>query len=158
MYFLQQNRQIDCGREYLHRSQTHEYGNWDCGRAISFLGIFISKFRYQFFAVWTRGQEGGVTRRCVHCNTRCVHCNTEYVPGLLVLVESLEVAGNDGDGEGEHQHPRYGAECAHQLTQSSRNRYFICTEAFIYVRYSFLLISNKFCVLSVLHWVLFRDV
>jgi hypothetical protein len=50
-----------------------------------------------------------------------VYTVIEYVPGLLVLVEPLEVAGNDGDGEGEHQHPGYGAKCAHQLTQSSRN-------------------------------------
>jgi hypothetical protein len=28
--FLQQNRQTDCGgNEYIHRSQTHESGNWD---------------------------------------------------------------------------------------------------------------------------------
>ncbi len=35
-------------------SQTHEYGeygNWDCGRAVPFLGIFVSNFRYCFFAV-----------------------------------------------------------------------------------------------------------
>ncbi len=32
-------------------SQTHECGNWDCGRAIPFLGIFFSNFRYWFFAV-----------------------------------------------------------------------------------------------------------
>jgi hypothetical protein len=33
------------------RSQTHECGNWDCGQAIPFLGIFFSNFRYWFFAV-----------------------------------------------------------------------------------------------------------
>jgi len=32
------------------RSQTHECGNWDCGLAVSFLGIFVSNFRYWFFA------------------------------------------------------------------------------------------------------------
>ncbi len=31
--------------------QTHDCGNWDFGRAIPFLGIFVSKFWYQFFAV-----------------------------------------------------------------------------------------------------------
>ncbi len=51
-YFLQQNRQIDCGNIYVNRSLTHERGNWDCGRAISFLGIFVSNFRYWFFAVF----------------------------------------------------------------------------------------------------------
>jgi hypothetical protein len=30
--------------EYINRSQTHECGNWDCGRAIPFLGIFVSNF------------------------------------------------------------------------------------------------------------------
>jgi hypothetical protein len=43
-YFLQQNRQNN-------RSQTHECGNWNCGRAMSLLGIFVSNFRYWFFAV-----------------------------------------------------------------------------------------------------------
>ena len=37
---------------------------------------------------------------------------------LLVLVEGLEVAGDDGDGEGENQHPRHGAHRAHQLAQA----------------------------------------
>jgi hypothetical protein len=31
--------------------------------------------------------------------------------------------------------------------------YILCTGGFLYVRYSFLLISNKFCELSSLHWV-----
>jgi hypothetical protein len=34
----------------------------------------------------------------------------------------------------------------------------LCTGAFLYVRYSFLLISNKFYDSSLLHWVLFRAV
>jgi hypothetical protein len=38
-------------REYINRSQTHECGYWDCGRAIPFLGIFVSNFWYWFFAV-----------------------------------------------------------------------------------------------------------
>jgi hypothetical protein len=42
--FLQQNRQID-------RAQKHECRNWDRGSAVSFLGIFVSNFRYSFFAV-----------------------------------------------------------------------------------------------------------
>jgi hypothetical protein len=32
--------------KYMYRSQTHECGNWDCGRAIPVLGIFFSNFRY----------------------------------------------------------------------------------------------------------------
>jgi hypothetical protein len=34
----------------------------------------------------------------------------------------------------------------------------LCTGAFLYACYSFLLISNKFCDLSLLHWPLFRAV
>ncbi len=30
---------------------TDTKGNWDCGRAIPFLGIFVSNFGYWFFAV-----------------------------------------------------------------------------------------------------------
>ena len=37
---------------------------------------------------------------------------------LLVLVEGLEVAGDDGDGQGEDQHPGHGAHRAHQLAQT----------------------------------------
>jgi hypothetical protein len=39
-YILEQNRQIDCG-------------NWDHGRAIPFLGIFVSNYWYWFFAAWS---------------------------------------------------------------------------------------------------------
>ncbi len=31
--------------EYINRSQTHERGNWDCGRAVAIQGIFVSNFR-----------------------------------------------------------------------------------------------------------------
>ncbi len=37
--------------EYINRSQTHECGNGDCGRAIPFPGKFVSIFLYWFFAV-----------------------------------------------------------------------------------------------------------
>ncbi len=37
--------------EYIDRSQTHECGNRDWGRATSFLGIFVSNFRYWFFVL-----------------------------------------------------------------------------------------------------------
>ncbi len=45
--------QVDQSWEYINRSQTHEYGNWDCGRAIPFLEIFVSNVRYCFLAVYT---------------------------------------------------------------------------------------------------------
>ena len=38
---------------------------------------------------------------------------------LLVLVEGLEVAGDDWDGEGEYQHPGHGTEGPNQLTNAS---------------------------------------
>ncbi len=44
--------------EYINCSQTHECGNKDCGRAIPFLGIFVSNFRYWFFAVHTNDGPG----------------------------------------------------------------------------------------------------
>ena len=37
--------------EHMNRSQIHECGNWERGRAVSFLGIFVSNFRYSIFAV-----------------------------------------------------------------------------------------------------------
>ncbi len=48
-YFLQQNRQIDCGNLYI--AQTYECGNWDVWPRNFFLGIFFSNFRYWFFAM-----------------------------------------------------------------------------------------------------------
>ncbi len=42
---------VDRSWEYINRSQTHECGNWDWGRAIPFLVIFILNFRYCVFAV-----------------------------------------------------------------------------------------------------------
>jgi hypothetical protein len=57
--FLQQNRQINCAKnENINGSQTHEYGNWDSSRAIPFLEIFVSNFRFWFFAVLECGGGG----------------------------------------------------------------------------------------------------
>ncbi len=36
-YFLQLNRHADRSWYIINRSQSHECGNWDCGRAIPFL-------------------------------------------------------------------------------------------------------------------------
>ncbi len=55
--------QADRSWEYINRSQTHECGNWDCCRAIPFLRIFVSNFRYWFFAVqefWRHNGKPGV--------------------------------------------------------------------------------------------------
>ena len=43
-------------------------------------------------------------------------------------------------------------------TVALRETQFLCTGAFLYVPFIFLLISNKFCDLCLLHWPLFRDV
>jgi hypothetical protein len=37
--------------EYINRRQEHECRNWDRGRAVPFLGIYVSNFRYSIFAV-----------------------------------------------------------------------------------------------------------
>ncbi len=54
--FLGSVRIFSCSRigrpwEYINSSETHECENWDWGRAIPFLGIFVSNFRYCVFAV-----------------------------------------------------------------------------------------------------------
>jgi hypothetical protein len=50
-------------RSYRNRSQKHECRNWDRGRAVSFLGIFVSHFRYSVFAV----QESPLLVSLPHC-------------------------------------------------------------------------------------------
>ncbi len=52
---------ISCSRtgksivgEYINNSQTHEYWSWDCGRAISFVGIFVSNFRYCMYCTCSK--------------------------------------------------------------------------------------------------------
>jgi hypothetical protein len=37
---------VDQFLEYVNRSQTHKWGNWDWGRAIPFLGIHKWDFRF----------------------------------------------------------------------------------------------------------------
>ncbi len=34
------------------RLQIHECRNWERGRAVSFLGLFVSNFRFSAFSVW----------------------------------------------------------------------------------------------------------
>ncbi len=48
---LQENRWTDPGNGYIDRSQTHECGNWDWGRAIPVLGAYKSKCLCSVFAV-----------------------------------------------------------------------------------------------------------
>ncbi len=42
--------------QYINPSQAHECGHWDWGRAISFLGIFVSNFRYSVLAVYVHSR------------------------------------------------------------------------------------------------------
>jgi hypothetical protein len=35
--------------EYINRTQKHKRRNWDCGRAVPFLGKYVSSFRYSIF-------------------------------------------------------------------------------------------------------------
>jgi hypothetical protein len=52
--FLNQNMQADLGdihTVHINHTQKHECWNCDCGRAVPFLGIFVSNFRYSIFAV-----------------------------------------------------------------------------------------------------------
>ncbi len=37
--------------EYINRTQMDGCRNWDCDRAVSFLGIYVSNFRYSIFDV-----------------------------------------------------------------------------------------------------------
>jgi hypothetical protein len=64
-YFLQQNRP-DRLWEYINRSQAHECVNWDCGCAIPFLGIFVSNFRFWFFAAL--GSTSASSFVCLFCS------------------------------------------------------------------------------------------
>ena len=54
----------------MNPSQAHECGNWDCGRAIPNLGIFIpllrifdSNFRFCFFAVYETNAKASRLRK-----------------------------------------------------------------------------------------------
>ncbi len=42
---LQENMLTDPGNIYVNRYQTHECGNWDCGREIPYLGAHQRDFR-----------------------------------------------------------------------------------------------------------------
>jgi hypothetical protein len=59
--YLPAEEQADRLWGYIHRSQTHEYGNCDCGRAIPFLEISVSNFQNLCFAVWDTNVEYSLT-------------------------------------------------------------------------------------------------
>ncbi len=71
-------------------SQTHESRNWDCGREIPFLEIFVSNFRYQFFAVQWEFKQANTTYQFInhegigYISLRCHHAfNHIFIYGPL---------------------------------------------------------------------------
>ncbi len=44
--------------DYMYGSQKHKCRNWNWGRAVSFLKIFVTNFRYTVFAVYPLRQQG----------------------------------------------------------------------------------------------------
>ncbi len=60
---------VDQSWKYINRSQTHECGNWDWGRAVSFLGIYKWDFRCSVGAVFlisvSKSRQGGSTHTAV---------------------------------------------------------------------------------------------
>ncbi len=40
--------------EYIKTTQKHVCRNWDCGHAVPFLGIYVSNFLYNIFAVYLK--------------------------------------------------------------------------------------------------------
>ncbi len=79
--FLQQNRQTH-RLKTLYKSQTHECGNWDWSRAISFLGIFVANFRYCVFAA-----------HVTYWNSRDFVSRQEYI----FFQGKLEACAEEGD-------------------------------------------------------------
>jgi hypothetical protein len=55
--FMHQNRQTD--QRKIQTAHDHECKNLDCSRAVPFMGIFVSNFRYCVFAVWFK-KDGGL--------------------------------------------------------------------------------------------------
>jgi hypothetical protein len=48
--------------KYITRSQKHECRNWDCSRAVPFLEMFVSNFRYCVFAVCVGALRKNITK------------------------------------------------------------------------------------------------
>ncbi len=63
--------------EYIINSQTHQCGNWYCGREIPFLEIIVTNFRYCVFAVYWPDDCRICCSLCYqpgHCRTCCSLC------------------------------------------------------------------------------------
>ncbi len=75
LYIPTINRQID-HRNIINRPQKRECWNWDCGRAVPFLGIFVFNFRYCVFTVhvfW-------YTLHCLKNIKSMMNFNIKYYP------------------------------------------------------------------------------
>jgi hypothetical protein len=69
--------QADRSEEYINRSQKHQCRNWDCGREVPLLEIFVSNFQFCFFAVCTYNSylyksstDGGGKKGLCHTGSR----------------------------------------------------------------------------------------
>jgi hypothetical protein len=58
IYIFPAAEYADRSWEYINRTQKHECRNWGCDRVVPFLGIFVSNFRFWFFAVHTNDRPG----------------------------------------------------------------------------------------------------
>ncbi len=75
-------------------------------------------------------------------------CECIRSPGLVTPPHTpplLCVGGGGGEGGGGHI-------CSGFSSEERHYRIVLCTGAFLYAGYSFLLISNKFCDITLLHW------
>ncbi len=71
--------------EYINCSEIHECRNWERGRAVSFLGIFVSNFRYSVFAVYLHSTTASCTPtlcKFIFCHLGilafCLHTYLEF--------------------------------------------------------------------------------
>ncbi len=73
--------------EYINRSQTVECRNWERGRPVSFLGIFVSNFRNSAFAlhIYKAGTTLGLF--IFQIQTQTIRVNSTFVFRYLLAAE-----------------------------------------------------------------------
>ncbi len=73
--------------EYINRTQTHAWGNWDCSRAGPFLGIYVSNFRYSISLQYARQMihmlDQNTNRRFLVATGASYHNTLLYLPQAL---------------------------------------------------------------------------